>query len=442
MTTDAAPASQSSIRFRGFPWWLPLCTAAVALLAALAVLGSAEAEWEAGVRIWLRDDAQPAEAYADLVRDRSTLETAAQIAGIPWPAERFDEALDIEIDGATLIVAIRAPSEWQARALAANIADHAVNEAQFNFRTVDAMQVLGPIDGGARQVSPRTPELAGLAAGAGLLGGLALAAALAGRRRERASTVARTGRHGLRPVAVLTDEHAYAGAPESAIRLADEIERSARDGPSAEDGAEAQRPGTITLFIGVGAADPAPAAAQAVRALAGRGHHAAWIDLRPPAPTVRRLPGLPRRPERDAPKPRLGLRRAPPAPPEPSAQPPAPAPQIRLAAADPAALGSPPPWLAGAPLPATTRAGRAADLLRANAARFAHVIAVAAPHDLPDPLPARAILAADAADPAFDQNLANAAARVRAQGFPAAGAALNATHLEAEELGEVSQPPD
>ena len=194
MTTDAAPASQSSIRFRGFPWWLPLCTAAVALLAALAVLGSAEAEWEAGVRIWLRDDAQPAEAYADLVRDRSTLETAAQIAGIPWPAERFDEALDIEIDGATLIVAIRAPSEWQARALAANIADHAVNEAQFNFRTADAMQVLGPVDGGARQVSPRTPELAGLAAGAGLLGGLALAAALAGRRRERPSTVARTGR--------------------------------------------------------------------------------------------------------------------------------------------------------------------------------------------------------------------------------------------------------
>ena len=440
MTIDAPPAAQGSIRFRGFPWWLPLCTAAVALLAALAVLGSAEAEWEAGVRIWLRDADRPAEAYADLVRDRSALETAAQIADVPWTAERLDEAFEVEIDGATLIVAVRAPSEWQARALAANIADHAVNEAQFNFRTADAMEVLGPVGGGARQVSPRTPEFAGLAAGAGLLGGLALAAALAGRRRERASPIARTGRHGLRPVAVLTDEHAYAGAPESAIRLADEIERAAREGSSAEDGAEAQGPGAITIFIGVGAADPAPAAAQAVRALAGRGHHAAWIDLRPLAPTVRRLPGLPHRPERDAPKPRLGLRRAAP-PPEPSAQPPEPAPQIRLAAADPAMLGSPPPWLAGASLPATTRAGRAADLLRANAARFAHVIAVAAPHDLPDPLPARAILAADAADPAFDQNLANTAARVRAQGFPAAGAALNATHLEAEELGEVSQPP-
>ena len=440
MTTDAPPAAQGSIRFSGFPWWLPLCTAAVALLAALAVLGSAEAEWEAGVRIWLRGDDRPAETYVDLVRDRSALETAAQIADIPWTAERLGEALDVEIDGATLIVAVRAPSEWQARALAANIADQAVNEAQFNFRTADAMEVLGPIGDGARQVSPRTPEFAGLAAGAGLLGGLALAASLAGRRRERPSPVARTGRHGLRPVAVLTDEHAYAGAPESAIRLADEIERAAREDSSAEDGAEAQRPGAITIFIGVGAADPAPAAAQAVRALAGRGHHAAWIDLRPPAPTVRRLPGLPHRPERDAPKPRLGLRRAPP-PPEPSGQPTEPAPQIRLAAADPAMLDSPPPWLAGASLPATTRAGRAADLLRANAARFAHVIAVAAPHDLPDPLPARAILAADAADPAFDQNLANTAARVRAQGFPTAGAALNATHLEAEELGEVSQPP-
>lgn len=440
MTADAPPAAQGSIRFSGFPWWLPLCTAAVALLAALAVLGSAEAEWEAGVRIWLRGDDRPAETYADLVRDRSALETAAQIADIPWTAERLEEALEVEIDGATLVVAVRAPSEWQARALAANIADQAVNEAQFNFRTADAMEVLGPVGDGARQVSPRTPEFAGLAAGAGLLGGLALAAALAGRRRERASPVARTGRHGLRPVAVLTDEHAYAGAPESAIRLADEIERAAREDSSAEDDAGAQRPGAITIFIGVGTADPAPAAAQAVRALAGRGHHAAWIDLRPPAPTVRRLPGLPHRPERDAPKPRLGLRRAPP-PPEPSGQPPEPAPQIRLAAADPAMLGSPPPWLAGAPLPATTRAGRAADLLRANAARFAHVIAVAAPHDLPDPLPARAILAADAADPAFDQNLANTAARVRAQGFPTAGAALNATHLEAEELGEVSQPP-
>ena len=106
------------------------------------------------------------------------------------------------------------------------------------------------------------------------------------------------------------------------------------------------------------------------------------------------------------------------------------------------ALGSAPIWLAGIPAPATTRAERAAALLEANAARFAHVVAIADPRDLPAPVDAAAIIVADAADPPFGQRLADIAAAVRAQGFPTAGAALNATSLEVEELREVSQAPN
>lgn len=445
MTANApahAPGpAPSSVRFNGFPWWLPLCTAAVALLAALAVLGTAEAEWEAAVRIWLRDDSRPAEDYAALARDPRTLESAAQLSGAAWTAGSIGESLDVEIEGATMIVSVRASSEWQARALAAHVADGAVVEAQFDYGP-DAMEVLGPVGDGARRISPRTPEWAGFAAGAGLLSGLALAAALAGRRSDRPSAIALAGRSGLRPIAVLTGDHAYGSAPESALRLADEIERLA-DRNDDELDAGGPVAGTITLFIPVADADPAPAAAQAARALAGRARHVAWIDLRSPTPTVRRLHGVPRRaPQDDPPKSRFGLRQAPAGAGLSDNAPLGPAPQAALGAPDPAALGSAPIWLAGVPAPAPTRAERAAALLEANAARFPRVIAIADPRDLPAPIAADAILVADAADPPFGQHLADTAATVRARGFPAAGAALNATNLEAEELREVSQPPN
>ena len=442
-SADAPGPAPGSVRFNGFPWWLPLCTAAVALFAALAVLGTAEAEWEASVRIWLRDGSRPAEDYAALARDPRTLETAAQLSGSAWAAGSLGESLDVAIDGATMIVSMRAATEWHARALAAHVADGAVVEAEFNYGA-EAIEVLGPVGGGARRISPRTPEWAGFAAGAGLLGGLVLAAALAGRRSDRPSAIALAGRSGLRPIAVLTDDHAYGGAPESALRLADEIERLA---DSQEDEADAGgiSPGTITLFIPVADADPAPAAAQAARSLAGRARHVAWIDLRTPTPTVRRLHGVPRparQDPQDPPKSRFGLRQAPAGNASPDGAPLGPAPQAALGAPDPAALGSAPIWLAGIPAPAPTRAERAAALLEANAARFAHVVAIADPRDLPSPVNAAAILVADAADPPFDQRLADIAAAVRARGFPTAGAALNATNLEAEELREVSQAPN
>ena len=438
----ASEPAPGSVRFRGFPWWLPLCTAAVALLAALAVLGTAEAEWEAGVRIWLRDDSRPAEDYAALARGSGALETAAQFAGEGWSAARIQETLNIAIEGATMVVTVRAPSEWQARALAAHVADGAVGEALFEYGS-DGLEVLGPVGEGARRISPRAPEWAGLAAGAGLLGGLMLAAALAGRRSDRPSAIALAGRSGLRPIAVLTGDHAYGGAPESALRLADEIERSADNG-SGQDADEIATgaTGTITLFAAVAGADPAPAAAQAARALAGRGRHAVWIDLRTPTPTVRRLHGVPRSEPQQPPKPRFGSRRAPADDASPSAAPLEPAPQAVLGAPDPAALGSAPTWLAGTPAPMLSRAERAAALLESNAARFAHVVAIADPRDLPSPINARAILVADATDLDFDQRLAETAAAIRARGFAIAGAALNATNLEAEELREVSQPPN
>ena len=394
MSSDPAPPSPpSGFRFAGFPWWLPLCTAAAAALFALGALSTIDARWEAGMRLWVRDETRPAADYAALVDDPATLAVAAQYAAAPLPVEQLAGSLDVSREGATIELVVRAGSGIEADALARAVADAAVGESLSRFGAVEGMQVLGRIGDGPRQVGPRRPEAAALATAGGLLLGIAAAAALGSRRARPISAVAKVGRARLRPLAVLTAGAATAAAPESARRLADALE--AAEGPA--------------TFAALGAADAGPAAIQAARALAGRGRHVAYLDARAPQMQVRRLHGL------DAP----------------------PAPQPSLPPSDAGPDAPAPSWLAGIPRAERDRRERIARAARANAARFPHVIVLAEPAGAVG----SAILVGDAGEPALDRLIAAARAEIEPRGVRVLGVALAGGEAEAEELAEVAAGP-
>ena len=55
--------------FRGFPWWLPLITALIGALVALAIASSATASWVADARLWIRSDVSESAGLSDALRD-------------------------------------------------------------------------------------------------------------------------------------------------------------------------------------------------------------------------------------------------------------------------------------------------------------------------------------------------------------------------------------
>ena len=67
--------------FRGFPWWLPLITALVGAIIALAVAGSATASWVVDVRLWVRSDVSQSAALSDALRDPEVLQTTLDLNG-------------------------------------------------------------------------------------------------------------------------------------------------------------------------------------------------------------------------------------------------------------------------------------------------------------------------------------------------------------------------
>jgi len=339
--------------FRGFPWWLPLLTALLGVLCAVALSGAAAAGWAAGARVWIQADAAATDALADLFSDPLVLETALDLNASSWAAGDLAAAAQLSTQPQLLTVTVTAGDPTEAENLAMTLAGAAVDEYFEQTSGEIPVQVLGLAWPGAQRTSPPLARDASIAAAAGLLGGIALAAGP--RRRPAASppsSLARWGRRGGRRLAGIAERQSGAGGPpRSAVQLADALAAAPAGGPA-------------TLFLPLhDSADAGLPALQAARALAGRGLAVLWLDLRAEQPVLLGMPN------------QAGAAPSPAQPVDPAAAP-------------------LPRWLHGlAPPPWDAQLRR---LLAANRPRFDAVIIVAGPR------------AADRRDPTVDQGVEGA----------------------------------
>ena len=266
----------------GFPWWIPLATAAAAVLIAVLISTSIADAWEARVRLWASDDRPPGE-YAALLTDPNVIEGArsTMMSSEAGPARL--SGLTVEQRDTLIILSVRATEAADAEGLALSIADAAIDEAYVRFEGDAGLQLLGLAQPGSQRAAPRTERNAALAAAIGLLAGFGLAAGVArtAPAPAPASNLGRLGRVGLRTIAVLSLTEPAAPdqldePPSSADQLADALDLVDRS------------IATLTAFVPLDAsADAHLAATQSARALAGRGHGVLWLDARPPAFSLR-----------------------------------------------------------------------------------------------------------------------------------------------------------
>ena len=339
--------------FRGFPWWLPLATAAIAALLTALVVGSAEAVWAAESRVWIRDDRLETQDIESIFMDPMVLETTLQWSGSDMSTAELADAVDLVRDQRLFMIRVVADSPGEAEELADVLATVVVDECYARNPGPSCAETLGTSWPGARQIAPRPAPPTSLAGLGGLLGGIALAAVLTRRNQPHPpSPLALLGRRGWRPLAVLgeRDPNGTAEPPPSAVQLADALlpTPNAQTAQSTSD----PPPAAATAFAPLHAdADAALPALQAARALAGRklddrkvddrNLAVLWLDARPRRPVLLALPND-------------------------SGDPPAP-----LQPPDPEGA---PRWLQGAPLPAWGE--RIRWLIAANAQRFDAIILV------------------------------------------------------------------
>ena len=267
--------------FRGFPWWLPLITAAGAAAITALVIGSADPVWAADSRVWIPDEQLPAEDVQSILDDPQTFETALELSLWEQSAADLAAATTTKLEGALITLRVSAHSASLAEQMAASLAEVVVDESYARNLGPAYPQTLGVAWPGARRVAPSPSDDASLAGLGGLLGGIALAAALGRTRRPPPpSALALLGRRGWRPIAMIPERETPSTdkPPPSAEQLADEIEA-------------APARGRVTAFIPLhDGADLEIPARQAARALAGRGRAVLWLDARPPTPILLALP--------------------------------------------------------------------------------------------------------------------------------------------------------
>ncbi len=376
--------------FRGFPWWLPLITALVGALVALAIAGSATASWVVDVRLWVRSDVSQSAALSDALRDPQVLQTTLELNGSDWTPDQLAAATKVVANDGLVTVTVTARSESEAEELATSLASAAIEQHRNRARGAAFVEPLGLTWPGAQRTSPHTARNVSLAAVAGLVAGIALAAALSVRAPAVApSALTLLGRRGWRPLALIPERQRESrAAPPSAAQLADAIAARLQDAP-------------VTAFASLHSrAEAGIPALQAARALAGRGVTTLWLDARVERPVLIALPGL----DGFAPTP------------------------VQLA--DPGA-GSVPPWLHGLLPPSW--AEQLGSLIAANRLRFEAIVVVAS--QLGDDERARdAVAACDrvvlAARDDFDGSEAvtdSAAAALRSTGTPIVGVAVTHT---------------
>lgn len=334
--------------FRGFPWWLPPAAALIAALLTFLVVGSAEAVWAAESRVWIRDDRLAMKDVESLFTDPMVLETTLQWSGSDMSAAELADAVELVRNQRLFMIRVAADSPGEAEELADVLATVVVEECHMRNPGPSHAEALGTSWPGARQIAPRTASKASLAGLGGLLGGIALAAALTRRDQPQPpSPLALLGRRGWRPLAVLgeRDPSGTGEPPPSAAQLADAL--LAEQTVAAGEQSAANESGHVsgratTAFAPLHEdGDAALAALQAARALAGRDLAVLWLDARPRRPVLLALPN-------DS--------RALPAP---------------LQLSDPEGA---PRWLQGVPLP--SRGERIRRLIAANAQRFDAIILV------------------------------------------------------------------
>ena len=260
--TDYAPDS-FALR-SGFPWWLPLLTAAIAVLIAVIVSQSTASAWDADVHLW-SSDGRPASDYAALLLDPELRESAS---GGLMASEHGTPQIDdvaVAVDGTLIRLTVRAEYESDAELLALSLGRAAIDEAHARFDGDSGLDLLGLVQPGARKVAPLTERSAAWASAVGLGAGLALAWAVAARSRRTSvppSALGRLGRCGLKPLAVLNADVDHAPSLTAALQ-------------------------PLTGVVAFTSLDAAPGVASQVMHTASRlaaaGKTVLWLDARRPA---------------------------------------------------------------------------------------------------------------------------------------------------------------
>ncbi len=204
----------------GFPWWLPLLTAAIAALIAVIAAQSTASAWDADVHLWASGD-RPAADFADILLDPSIQDSAADglMASEFGPAAIND--VSIEYTDTLIRLTVRADTESDAELLAISLAQAALDEARSRFGDDSGLDLLGLVRPGARQVAPLIERSAAWASAVGLAAGLILAWTVAARSQPATSppsALGRLGRTGLTPLAVLNPRSDHAPALTAALR--------------------------------------------------------------------------------------------------------------------------------------------------------------------------------------------------------------------------------
>ena len=279
----------SSLR-SGFPWWLPILTAAFAVVLAVVLSQSTAAAWDADVHLWAREG-RTASEYAELLFDDSVQESAT--SGMMATEHGLPELqhVSVELTDALIRVTVRATRESDAETLALSLAHEAISESIARYGDESGLEMLGLVQPGARKAGPATEWNAAWASALGLAGGLALAWAIATQTRGPSTTLGRLGRLGLKPLAVISAEAeaaaghtARTGQTSSGTLVGATDERGAR-GDDAVLLANAINPlsGIVALVPLDDASQVTATLIQTARTLAARGRSVIWLDGRRPA---------------------------------------------------------------------------------------------------------------------------------------------------------------
>ena len=204
--------------FRGFPWWLPLLSAAAAAAITALIINSADPVWAADSRVWVPDERLPAQHVQAILDEPQTFADAMELTLWEQSAADLAAATSMDVEGTLITLRVETHNPALAEQMAASLAEIVVDKCYERNPGPAHPETLGVTWPGARRVAPSPSGAAALAGLGGLLGGLALAAAL-GRTRPPAppSTLALLARQGWRPLAIIPAPDSVTPAPPTVI---------------------------------------------------------------------------------------------------------------------------------------------------------------------------------------------------------------------------------
>ncbi len=204
--------------FRGFPWWLPLLSAAAAAAITALIINSADPVWAADSRVWVPDERLPAQHVQAILDEPQTFADAMELTLWEQSAADLAAATSMDVEGTLITLRVETHNPALAEQMAASLAEIVVDKCYERNPGPAHPETLGVTWPGAQRVAPSPSGAAALAGLGGLLGGLALAAAL-GRTRPPSppSTLALLARQGWRPLAIIPAPDSVIPAPPTVI---------------------------------------------------------------------------------------------------------------------------------------------------------------------------------------------------------------------------------